>query len=47
MPMGTHTVIGEGLSTLSGGERQRIPIAAIFADFLARDPRAIGMLFKR
>jgi ATP-binding cassette subfamily C protein len=27
MPMGMHTVIGEGASTLSGGQRQRILIA--------------------
>lgn len=27
MPMGMHTVIGEGCSTLSGGQRQRILIA--------------------
>ncbi|MGE3804428.1 MAG: NHLP bacteriocin export ABC transporter permease/ATPase subunit [Gemmataceae bacterium] len=27
MPMGMHTVIGEGLSTLSGGQRQRLLIA--------------------
>jgi ATP-binding cassette subfamily C protein len=27
MPMGMHTVIGEGTSTLSGGQRQRILIA--------------------
>jgi ATP-binding cassette subfamily C protein len=27
MPMGMHTVVGEGVSTLSGGQRQRILIA--------------------
>jgi ATP-binding cassette subfamily C protein len=27
MPMGMHSVIGEGLSTLSGGQRQRLLIA--------------------
>jgi ATP-binding cassette subfamily C protein len=37
LPMGMHTVIGEGSSTLSGGQRQRLLIARA----LARQPRIL------
>jgi NHLM bacteriocin system ABC transporter ATP-binding protein len=37
MPMGMHTVIGEGASTISGGQRQRLLIARA----LVRKPRIL------